>query len=153
VRTQPAARPAGEGAYVIARHDGHTHLAYELERPREPGEVQRDLNIEREASYVITVKSPQAPPLRGTGRDRPALPHDLLDRFGRRRFIPLDPPDYLDYAGIELVLIGAAQDASEELGVDLDAEVERAASHTIFDDLRISQREHPIEPLLAGQWR
>jgi hypothetical protein len=153
VRTQPPARPAGEGAYVIARHDGHTHLAYELERPCEPGEVQRELNIEREASYIIAVKNPQVPPLRRTGRDSVALPRNLLDCFGTRRFIPLDPPDYLDYPGIELVLIGAAEDASDELGIDLEAEVERAATHTIFDNLRISQRDHPIEPLVAGQWR
>jgi hypothetical protein len=155
-RTQPPARPVGEGAYTIARHDGHTHLAYELELPREPGEPQRELNIEREASYVVNVKNPQTPPLPGTGRprrDTPALPRELVDRFGTRRFIPLDPPDFLDYPGTELVLIGAAEDASEELGVDLDAEVERAARRSIFDDLRISHRDHPVEPLFAGQWR
>ncbi|HEV7897668.1 MAG TPA: hypothetical protein VGP31_07500 [Planosporangium sp.] len=154
-RVQPPARPAGEGAYVIARHDGHTHLAYELELPRQPGEVQRELNIEREASYVVTVKNPRLPPLPGTGRrgrGEPALPRELLDRFGTRRFIPLDPPDFLDHPGTELVLIGAAEDASEELGVDLDAEVERAARRTVFDDLRISRRNRPVEPLFAGRW-
>jgi hypothetical protein len=155
-RVQPPARPAGEGAYVIARHDGHTHLAYELERPREPGEVQRELNIEREASYVVNVKNPRTPPPPGTGRpgrDTVALPRELQDRFGTRRFIPLDPPDFLDHPGTELVLIGAAEDASEELGVDLDTEVEKAARRTIFDDLRISSRDRPVEPLFAGRWR
>ncbi len=38
-RERPAARPAGEGVYAIARHDDHTHLAYALELPEEPGEV------------------------------------------------------------------------------------------------------------------
>jgi hypothetical protein len=155
-RSQPPARPAGEGAYSIVRHDGHTHLAYELERPSEPGEVQRELNIEREASYVVTVRNPQTPPPPGTGRPRreaPALPRNLLERFGTHRFIPLDPPDFLDHPGTELILIGAAEDASEELGVNLDAEVERAQRRSIFDDLRISHRDHPVEPLFAGKWR
>ncbi|MBI4497386.1 MAG: twin-arginine translocase TatA/TatE family subunit [Chloroflexi bacterium] len=34
---EPAARPAGEGVYVIARHSDHTHLAYALEPPEQPG--------------------------------------------------------------------------------------------------------------------
>jgi hypothetical protein len=42
-RVQPAARPAGEGVYAIVRHDDHTHLAYALELPAAPGEVQRAL--------------------------------------------------------------------------------------------------------------
>jgi hypothetical protein len=49
------ARPAGEGVYTIARHDDHTHLAFALELPERPGEVQEELNIPREGSYIITV--------------------------------------------------------------------------------------------------
>ncbi len=51
-RDRPAARPAGEGVYAIVRHRGHTHLVYVLELPAEPGEVQRALNIAREASHI-----------------------------------------------------------------------------------------------------
>ena len=155
-RTQRPARPAGEGAYVIARHDDHTHLAYALEQPRSPGRAQRDLNIEPQASYVVSVKNPHVPPPPGAGRPAvgdPDLPRDLLERFGTRRFIPLDPPDFLDHLGTEMVLIGAARDAAAELGVDLDAEVERAAQTTIFDDLRIGRQDRPIEPLITGEWR
>jgi hypothetical protein len=155
-RVQPPARPAGEGAYVIARHDDHTHLAYKLELPRELGQVQRELNIEPEASYVINVKNPEVPSPPGIGRPgtgRPDLPRDLLDRFDGRRFIPLDPPDFLNYPGIELVLIGAADDPGTELGLDLDAEVERAARSTVFDDLRLRREDRPVEPLFAGEWR
>jgi len=52
------ARPAGEGVYAIARHDDHTHLAFALELPERPGEVQEELNIPPEGSYIITVKNP-----------------------------------------------------------------------------------------------
>ncbi len=154
-RRQPPARPAAEGAYVIARHDDHTHLAYELELPPRLGEAQHDLSIESEASYIVTVKNPQAPspPRVGLGEARKArLPAALQAAFHGRRFAPLDPPDFLDHPGTEMVLIGAAHDASEELRIDLDAEVERAERSTVFGDLRIGRRERPIAPLFTGEW-
>ena len=154
-RNQPAANPAAEGAYVIARHDDHTHLAYQLELPHRAGDPQREFSIEPEASYIVTVKNPQAPSPPGVGLPGPGkarLPAELQARFHGRRFAPLDPPDFLDLPGAELVLIGAAHDASEELHVDLDAEVERAARDTIFDDLRIGRQERSTAPLFAGEW-
>jgi hypothetical protein len=154
-REQPPARPAAEGAYVIARHDDHTHLAYELELPPRLGEVQHDLDIEPEASYIVTVKNPRAPspPGVGLGGARKArLPAGLQEQFHGRRFAPLDPPGFLDHPGTELVLIGAAHDASEELRIDLDAKVERAQRSTIFGDLRIGRRERPVTPLFTGEW-
>ncbi|MFE9690213.1 hypothetical protein [Micromonospora sp. NPDC005806] len=154
-REQPPARPAAEGAYVLARHDDHTHLAYELELPTRPGEAQRGLSIEPEASYIVTVKNPQAPSPPGVGLGaarKVRLPAKLQGQFHGRRFAPLDPPDFLDHPGTELVLIGAAHDASEELRIDLDAEVERAERSTIFGDLRIGRRERPVAPLFTGEW-
>jgi hypothetical protein len=156
-RIQQPARPVAEGAYVIARHGDHTHLAYQLELPDRRGAPQRELNIEHEASYIITVKNPRVPSPPGVGRPRAAieaaLPRKLQDRFGRLRFIPLDPPDFLDHPGVEFVLIAAVQDASEELGLDLDAYVERASRDTMLHDLRIDRRDRPVEPLFAGEWR
>jgi hypothetical protein len=155
-RTQPPARPAAEGAYVIARHGDHTHLAYRLELPHRPGASQRDLNIEREASYVVTVKNPRAPSPPGVGRPGPGkadLPADLQNRFRGRRFGALDPPQFLDHRGTEILLIGAAHEAAKELELDLEAEVERAARNSIFDDLRIGRTERPTAPLLRGEWR
>jgi hypothetical protein len=155
-RHEQAARPVAEGAYVIARHDDHTHLAYQLELPRRLGEAQQELNIEPEASYVVSVKNPQAPSPRGVGRpesEKAQLPSDLQERFRNRRFMSLDPPEFLDHPGTELLLIGAAHDASEELQLNLDAEVERAARGSIFDDLRLGREERPAEPLFEGEWR
>lgn len=153
-REQPPARPAAEGSYVLARHDDHTHLAYQLELPGRLGPPQQELNIEHEASYIITVKNPEQPSrVNRSGRDRPQLPDDLRARFDGRRFTPLDPPDFLDRQGVEFVLIGAAEDASAELGLDLDREVERAARNTVFDDLRITRDERTATPLFAGEWR
>ncbi|HEX5596727.1 MAG TPA: hypothetical protein VFX61_12040 [Micromonosporaceae bacterium] len=154
-RDQPSARPAAEGAYVIARHDDHTHLAYELELPQQPGPPQHELGIEPEASYIITVKNPQATSPPGIGLPGPGkaeLPAALQDRFHGRRFAPVDPPAFLDHVGAEIVLIGAAHDASAELRIDLDAKVEHAERNLIFDDLRISRRERPTAPLFTAEW-
>jgi hypothetical protein len=125
------ARPAGEGVYAIVRHDGHTHLAFALELPARRGEVQEQLNIPDQGSYVITVKNPELPAPSGVGvssEAKPELPHHLRSRFAGRRFVAVDPPEFLDQQGAELVLIGADEDVFDELGVSLDPERMRERS-------------------------
>lgn len=154
-RTVPAARPAGEGVGAIVRHEDHTHLAYQLEMPDEPGEVQRALNVGPQGSYVVSVRNPDSPAPPGLGLDprrRAGYPDELRARFRGRRFIPLDPPAFLDYEGAELVLIGASPDVGAELGLRLDTERETEATAEIFADLGLERDLHPVEPLLRGQW-
>jgi hypothetical protein len=150
------ARPAGEGVYTIARHDTHTHLAFALELPERPGQVQQELNIPVEGSYIITVKNPDvdAPP--GVGlpeEDRADLPQRLRRRFHGRRFIPVDPPDFLDREGTEFILIGADEDVFEELGVRLDPQRETIHTAELFNDLRMERTAHPLKPLFEGRWQ
>jgi hypothetical protein len=155
-RVQPEARPAGEGRYALAEHDGHTPLAYALELPRRPGQPQEELRIEEEASYVVAVKNPDVTPPPGVGlrsARRASFPSQLAERFRGRRFIPVDPPDFLDHEGAELVLIGAAEDASAELGIEFDAQREQLATADVFGRLRLRPEEHPTEPLEKGEWR
>jgi hypothetical protein len=150
------ARPAGEGVYTIARHDDHTHLAFALELPEQPGEVQEELNIPREGSYIITVKNPDvdAPPGIGLPEEgRAELPRRLRERFHGRRFVPVDPPDFLDREGAEFVLIGADEDVFEELGVRLSPEHETLETAELFNDLRMKRSEHPLRPLFEGRWQ
>ena len=125
-RWQPASRPAGEGTYRIARHGDHTHLAYELEFPRQPGEIQHDLGIRRRATHIITIKNPEAgsPPWAGLREeDQPRLPRRLQEKFRGRCYAPLDPPDFLDYEGTEFILIAVSKDGDEERRINLDAEL------------------------------
>ncbi|MGC9541303.1 hypothetical protein [Streptomyces sp. UG1] len=154
-RTQPEARPAGEGRYAIVRHGNHTHLTYELELPAQPGAVQQELTIEPEASYILAIKNPLAgaPAKAGLApQQRPDLPTEEQERFGRRRFTAADP-ELLDEEGIEFVLIGAAHDVEEELGIRLDTEAEDAESAEIFRRLHLPREKHPTEPLTKGEWR
>jgi hypothetical protein len=156
VRVQPEARAAGEARYALVDHDGHTHLAYVLELPREPGEAQAELNILREASYVVAVRNPEAPAPPGAGLQphrRAQYPPELLDRFGGRRFAAVDPPEFLDHEGAELVLIGAAEDPVRELGVQIDAEAERLEQADVFRELRLHRGEIRTEPLETGELR
>ena len=50
------------------------------------------------------VKNPEAPSAPGTGLDetrRATFPKKLRERFAGRRFIPAEPPDFLDYEWAE----------------------------------------------------
>ena len=55
---QEGARCVGEAAYVIAKggRRKQTHIAFDLESPETPGEAQRVFNIEKEASFVLSIK-------------------------------------------------------------------------------------------------
>jgi hypothetical protein len=155
VRRVAAARPAGEGVYSIVRHGDHTHLAYVLELPKHGGPAERELNIKREASYVIAVKNPQTggPPAAGLDPDREArFPKKLQEAFAGRRFSPVDPPEFLDYEGAELLLIGATQDAERELGIEFKADAENEHSADVFRVLKLP-REVVHERLFQGKWK
>ncbi|MCW2943617.1 MAG: hypothetical protein JWR24_334, partial [Actinoallomurus sp.] len=87
-----------------------------------------------------------------TGR-RPEFTGDLRARFGDRRFAPVDPPDFLDYEGAEVIMIGAAGDPARELGVDLDSEAERLGVRDLFAELQLSRDRQLTDPLEKGEWR
>jgi len=152
--TKRSARPAGEGVYALARHGNHTHLLYALELPEEPDEVQRELRIGKQGSYLVSVKNPQAgsPPSVGLDAERKAeCPEELQEHFGDRRFIALEP-DFLDYEGAELLVMGSEDDPGEELGIDLAPEHECEETANLFQELEIDRERHPVEPLLTGKW-
>ncbi|KAJ3119060.1 hypothetical protein HDU96_003235 [Phlyctochytrium bullatum] len=127
-RVTESARMCGEGLYIIATKRGSTHLAYVLEHPAEPGEVQEELGIEKQATYVMTVKVSTGLVSCSINRDaknpstnlsRPVqIPQEHQHLFGSRRFIPANPPSLLDTVGIEFLLIGAHADVVEDLGAE-----------------------------------
>lgn len=149
-------RPAGEGVYALILHGNHTHLAYVLELPPSPGEVQEAFNIKPEGRFVIAVKNPEAssPPGVGLEVDRqPGYSQELHARFGDRRWVSVDPPEFLDYEGSELVLIGGEDDLGEDLGIDLQAQPEDEDTAEIFNDLHLEKSERTIKPLFEGVWK
>lgn len=154
-RVQPAARPAGEGVYDLVIHGDHTHLVYALELPDGPGAVQQALNLVAEGSYIFSVKNPERPASKPVGlspRRKADLPEKLQERFQNRRFISVDPPNFLDHEGVELLLVGASADVSGELGIPLNSEDENEQTAEIFNELRLAKSEHPVKPLFEGKW-
>ncbi|HYG88358.1 MAG TPA: hypothetical protein VD978_19115 [Azospirillum sp.] len=154
-RHQPPARPAGEGVYAVVQTGRRLHLAYELELPDRPGEVQRALNIAPQGSFAISVKNPEqgAPPGVGLGEEKEAhYPRRQQEEFRGRRFATEDV-HLLDIKGAQLVLVGAHKDPEKRFGADLPAEDEALDTAEIFRQLRLKRKEASIEPLLRGDWR
>jgi len=154
-RRQPSSRPAGEGRYRILRHGDHTHFVYALELPERPRDVQEELTLADEASYIISVKNPEEPSPKTAGlpeKHQPDYPKKLQDVFRGRKFAELEPPDFLDVEGTELVLISAAGDVEDELGVTLDTGDESRRSADMFRELHLEAEQHPVRPLFEGRW-
>lgn len=150
---QPAARPAGEGRYVIALLGGQMHLAYVLELPQHPAEVQRAFHIVPEASFALSVKNPETPSPPGAGlgeRQEADYPDRLQREFHGRRFAREDV-HLLDVPGAEFILVGARSNPEEAYDVDLAPELPER-SPEILSELHMAKSRHPIEPLFQGHW-
>jgi Protein of unknown function (DUF2795) len=154
-RRMAAAVPTGEGKYSIVEHEGHSELAYILELPEKPGPTQREFQIKKEASYIISVKNPdiQVPGYSAFLKRKPDYPNSLKEKFGNRRWINVDEPNLLDYENTQLLLIGARKkDVEEELGIDIDEEKESASTAELFNDLKIRKEQVPLKPLFKGRF-
>src|SRR5919107_2423568 len=153
-RRLAAAAPAGEGKYTIVKHQNHTELAYLLELPEIPGPTQREFEIKKEASYIISVKNPdvKVPGFAAVSSNKKLeYPKRLKDKFGDKRWISIEDPQLLNYENIQVLLIGARKkDVEEELGIDIDEERETESTADIFKELKIRKEQVPLEPLLKG---
>lgn len=130
MRYQAGAVEVAAGTYAVASHRDHAHLFFALEdREVELAPLLDQLRIPNRASYVAAVLHPfrSAAPARLRGRDRRRVSREakvddeappfgepstfddeLMDRFGERRFLPLEPT-FLDRVGAELLLLGGGR--------------------------------------------
>jgi DNA-directed RNA polymerase subunit H (RpoH/RPB5) len=152
------ARPVGEGKYAIVDHNNHTELAFVLELPKELGEAQKELGIEKEASYIITVINPKIPRREEylpTTEEAPKYPESVLNDFSNdENFVPLSRNlKFIDYQNAQIILIGAREGKDtlpQELGITVENERENEHSADIFTRLRIRKDQLPIKPLVEG---
>lgn len=154
-RHLPDCRAAGEGVYRILTHNHtHTHLLYKLEYPEEgvEGEPQEALNIARQASFLIQIKNPDQHSS-STTKKKASFPAHLQGLFGRRRYHPADPPEFLNHEACEFLLISASDDVQQELGLEL------GTAHAECPDLTQTFRfgddadaAVPLRPLFHGTW-
>jgi hypothetical protein len=144
----PAARSLGEGVYRIIRHGGHTHLAYAIHLPEETEEVREAFGIEKEASYILTIRNPEAGAVRAAGLQpakKAKYPKHLRELFKGREFIDADPLDFLDNEGTEFLLIPASENLVE---LGLDPQKESLKTADIFAELRIDETKRLLKPLI-----
>src|ERR671932_581662 len=155
-RKGDAARPVGEGKYAIVKHhQNHTELAYILELPKEPGEAQKELGIEKEASYIISVINPKIPksPNLPTTEEPPKYPQEVLNEFNEtENFVSLSKDTkFIDYQNAQIILIGAREGIDvikNETGIEIK---EEQSSADIFDKLKLRRELVPTRPLTEGK--
>jgi hypothetical protein len=154
-RKGDAARPVGEGKYAIVKYHNHTELAYILEMPKEPGEAQKELGIEKEASYIISVVNPKIPKPSNlpTTEEPPKYPQEVLNEFNEtENFVPLSKDTkFIDYQNAQIILIGAREGRDvikSEIGIEIK---EEQSSADIFNKLKLRREQVPIKPLTEGK--
>ena len=130
------ARPCGEGRYSLSIHDNHTHLSYALELPEIPGQVQRDLGLVKDVSYVVSARGPL-----------PTTPPSVVAKAVE--FLPVSDVGVLERKGNEIRL---------QPGMEPDAPMakrqpESPATAEIFGELKLTKAKHPTEPLYEGSWK
>ena len=164
-RKGDAARPVGEGKYAIVKHhQNHTELAYILEMPKDPGEAQKELGIEKEASYIVSVINPKksaasAVPEGGnypSTEEIPMYPEELLKEFNDSDiFVSLTRDTrFIDYRNAQILLIGAREGRDvikHDIGIEISDEEETQQSADIFTKLKVRKDQVPIKPLTEGK--
>ncbi|KAF2115215.1 tetrapyrrole biosynthesis, uroporphyrinogen III synthase [Lophiotrema nucula] len=166
-RQQQPVATVGEGVYAITRtEDRTTHLAYALTIPTELGEVQEDLGLRSQGSFIISVKNPKrSGPASAQLPQGPEFPEEIIEEFRGLAWSEVKPK-YLDYENCQILLIGeSTESAMEPLKKDqkhgkeepkeeleaLEHEDELRVKHlhgddTIFDDLNISKKDYSQVP-------
>ena len=125
LRHLPAARELATGTYSLTTHNGHAHLAWNVEHIVENDPLAFEVEIEPEADYILTVANPdpvawgllETPDLQSQLFDDLELhvplptpfPPALQQRFRNRRYAQIDGPEWLDHPGAELVFVGAGE--------------------------------------------
>src|SRR5215203_1320189 len=146
-RKGDAARPVGEGKYAIIKHQNHAELAFILEMPQEIGEAQKELGIQKEASYIITVINPYKPVSEGyttAEAERPKYPKDVQNYLTKTegKFIPLSQNlTLINYQNAQIILIGAREGKDNLFSSD------------IFTKLKIRKEQVPIKPIIEGKFQ
>lgn len=102
----PPATPIAEGVYAITTTGRESHFAYMTTLPGSLGEVQKDVGIKEQGSFVVSAKNPKHPgPANATLQQQPEYPQSIIDKFRDLRWMPLEP-ELLDYKNTQFLLIG-----------------------------------------------
>ncbi|KAB2574120.1 Neurofilament medium polypeptide [Lasiodiplodia theobromae] len=169
-REVPPTTPIGEGVYAITDTGRSSHLAYMLTIPTEIGDVQKELGLRNQGSFVMSVKNPERKgPASAQLPQGPNFPKEIIEEFRGLAWVSAKP-QYLSYDNVQILLIGEGTDDSFGHALDpkskdqregkeepreelekLEHEDELRVEHlhgndTVFDDLKLSKNEFPQVP-------
>lgn len=107
--------PVAEGVYLITRtEDATTHLVYSTTIPSEIGEVQEDLGIKDQGSFIISVKNPErSGPASASLPQKPNFSKEIIEEFRGLAWTEVKPK-YLDHEYCQILLIGENTDKAVE---------------------------------------
>ncbi|KXH66564.1 hypothetical protein CSAL01_10738 [Colletotrichum salicis] len=163
----PAATPAGEGVYVITSTGSDSHLAYMLTLPSDLGEVQKELGLKEQGSFILSTKNPyKKGPANASLDQTPEFPESIKDDFRDLRWTNTKP-EHLDYPYAQLLFIGqssgiknavepkpkdvkAGKENPEDVLQEIGDEDEKRMKHlsgddsaSIFADLQARAEDYP----------
>jgi hypothetical protein len=132
--------PVAEGVYMITRtEDATTHLVYSTTIPSELGEVQSDLGIKDQGSFIISVKNPErSGPVSASLPQKPDFSKEIIEEFRGLAWSEVKPK-YLDHEYCQILLIG--EDSGK--GVEPTTKNEKHNKETPQEE--IDQLEHEDE--------
>ena len=136
-RKLPVSHCLGAGKFLIVEHNGHTHFIYQLTNPEKIKEIQQEFNIKKEEDYLISIKNPRAENPAGMGlteSQKPNYPSFLQEKFSHYRFISLNPIDFLDYEGAELLLINSRKETLTEREKELNYCLKKIHSDNLLSE-------------------
>lgn len=149
------ARIAGVGLYALIRHMEHTHLVYELDQAAISSERQSTFKIEPAAGYILQIKNPRRNAPKGVDRPKTTkarFPQKLQERFAKQRFVGADPPDFLDFEGVELLLVAASAHIAKELEIATHQDIEFEANAKMMRELHARRYEQWSKQTSRSLW-
>ena len=136
-RTLPVSHCLGAGKYLLVSHNNHSHFIYQLTVPSQVKEIQKEFNLQKESDYLINIKNPQAatPPEVGlTEKQKVKFPATLQTKFAHYSFIPLSTSEFLNYEGVELLLISKGKENLTSRTSELESCLEKIHSDNLLDE-------------------
>lgn len=132
--------PVAEGVYLITRtEDATTHLVYSTTIPAEIGEVQEDLGIKSQGSFIISVKNPErSGPASASLPQKPGFSQEIIQEFRGLAWSEVKPK-YLDHEYCQILLIG------EDTEKAVEPTQKNARHHKETPKEEIEQLEHEDE--------
>ena len=109
----------------------------------------------KKLSYIISIKNPEIniPAFSSFSNKKPQYPEKLKQLFGSKRWISVESTDLLNYENTQFLLIGARKkDIEDELGIEIDEQVENEKTTELLMKLHIDKDKIPVKALFTGKF-